>query len=388
MILADERDVLMRYDLPDPFFGSAPSALLEGFAESRELEVHVIGCIRNRLRVPEKLAHNIYYHAVRVSRWAFLRTAYLPCIFKIRTKLKQIKPDIVHGQGTERYQGLAAAYSGFPSVVTVHGNMRQIAKALRARPFSFHWLTGQLEPLALRRASGVLCLSHYTFQQVHTLARRTWTLPNAVQKAFFGVKPEPVSPARVLCVANIAPYKNQNFLMRTLDPIAANSGMRLVFLGRLAESEPYAQEFLSMVKSRPWCTHEGFQAGAALRDCFKTAHLLVLPSLEDNCPMVVLEAMAAGVPVAASRIGGVPDLVQDGVTGALFDPTEPAALRQTVERLFSDRALASRLSSNARQHAERTYHPRVIGRQHCEIYRQLLGRPEEALHDAAMGFRG
>jgi glycosyltransferase involved in cell wall biosynthesis len=384
MILADERDVLMRYDLPDPFFGSAPSALLEGFAGSGELEVHVIGCVRNRLRVPEKLADNIYYHAVRVSRWAFLRTAYLPCIFKIRTKLKQIKPDMVHGQGTERYQGLAAAYSGFPSVLTVHGNMRQIAKALRAPPFSFHWLTGQLEPLALRRASGVLCLSHYTFQQVHTLARRTWTLPNAVQKAFFGVKREPASPARVLCVANIAAYKNQNFLMRTLDPIAANSGIQLIFLGRVG-SDSYSQEFLCMVKARPWCSHQGFQAGPALRAHFATARLLVLPSLEDNCPMVVLEAMAAGLPVAASRIGGIPDLVQDGETGALFDPTEPAALRETVERLTSDRALASRLSNNARQHAERTYHPRIIARQHCEIYRQLVGRPEKASIGSAMG---
>jgi glycosyltransferase involved in cell wall biosynthesis len=375
MILADERDVLMRYDSPDPFFGSAPSALLEGLAELPEVEIHVVGCVREHLRAPEKLADNIYYHAVRISRWAFLRTAYLPCVLRIRRQLQQIKPDVVHGQGTERYQGLAAAYSGFPSLLTIHGNMRQIAKALNARPLSFHWLTARLEPLALRRASGVLCLSRYTYEQVRDLARRTWVLPNAVQKAFFEVAAQPASPPRILCVANIAPYKNQNFLIRTLDPIAASSGIQLIFLGRFG-SDSYAQEFLSMVQARPWCSHQGFQAGPALRAQFANARLLVLPSLEDNCPMVVLEAMAAGVPVAASRIGGIPDLVQDGVTGVLFDPANPIAARDAVQHLVSDLAFSSRVSNDARRHAERTFHPRIVARHHCKIYQQLLSRSE------------
>ena len=370
LVLADERDVLQRYDLPDPYFGSAPTALLEGFKNRPDIEVHIVGCVRNSLRVPERVADNIYYHAVRVSRWAFLRTAYLPCILKVRKKLRQIQPDIVHGQGTERYQGLCAAYSGFPNVITIHGNMRQIASALRAKPCSFHWLAARLEPWAIRYTAGVICLSRHTQQQVRGLARQTWLVPNAAQEAFFKIERAPAKVPTLLFAANVAPYKNQNLLIRTLDPIASSTEIRLIFVGRVAEGDAYSQEFLSLVDSRPWCTHLGFQAGPALRDHFQNAHVLVLPTLEDNCPMVVLEAMAAGLPVAASRIGGIPDLIDDGVDGLLFDPRNPEAIRSAVLRVLSDSRAANALAAMARKRALERYHPVEIARRHIEIYAQ------------------
>jgi glycosyltransferase involved in cell wall biosynthesis len=371
MILADERDVLMRYDLPEPLFGSAPSALLEGMRDRKDLEVHIIGCVRGQLRAPEQMAENLFYHAVRISRWAFLRTAYLPCIFKIRKVLRTIKPDIVHGQGTERYQGLAAAYSGFPSVLTIHGNMRQVARALGARPFSYHWLTGHLEPWAIRRAAGVLCQNQYTSAQVAQLARRTWFVPNAVQGAFFDVARELAPTPILLCVANITPYKNQNLLMRALDPIADSNGLRLVFLGRVSESDSYGQEFISMVKARPWCTHAGFHAGTALREYFRTAHLLVLPTREDNCPMVILEAMASGLTVAASLVGGIPDLIANGVNGLLFDPLDAEQVRSGILGLLNDPERAFAMAKRAKQHAIEFFHPLRIADQHLEVYREV-----------------
>ena len=58
---------------------------------------------------------------------------------------------------------------------------------------------------------------------------------------------------------------------------------------------------------------------------------MVLPSVEDNCPNVVLEAMAAGVPVAASSIGGIPDLIRPGETGALFYPRDVGGMAASIE---------------------------------------------------------
>jgi glycosyltransferase involved in cell wall biosynthesis len=385
MILADERDVLMRYDLPDPYFGSAPAALLEGLQERGDVEVHILSCVRKRVRAPKKIAENIYYHAVQVSRWGFLRMLYLPCIIKIRRKLRIIRPDVVHGQGTERYQGLAAAYSGFPSTITIHGNMRQIATALGAQPFSFHWLTARLEPLAIRRTGGIICLSRHTFQQVDRLARKTWVLPNAVQTAFYKIQRAPAPTPTILCVANIAPYKNQNLLMLSLDPIAVSSGLRLVFLGRVAKGDPYGQTFMSMVKERPWCVHAGFQADTALREYFRTAHLLVLPTNEDNCPMVVLEAMAAGLPVAASRVGGVPDLITNRTNGVLFTPNDPLELRNAVTGLLSDQRFASKLAKQARELAFTKYYPSRIADLHLKIYHEICAQDNSPTKEVGVG---
>jgi glycosyltransferase involved in cell wall biosynthesis len=102
------------------------------------------------------------------------------------------------------------------------------------------------------------------------------------------------------------------------------------------------------------------------------ATMLVLASLEDNCPMVILEAMAAGVPVAASKVGGIPDLISDGVNGLLFDPTDKASIRATVERVLTNGNEAQRLATAARDAALQRFHPLVIARGHLRIYHEVV----------------
>jgi glycosyltransferase involved in cell wall biosynthesis len=102
------------------------------------------------------------------------------------------------------------------------------------------------------------------------------------------------------------------------------------------------------------------------------AHLLALPSIEDNCPMSVLEAAAAGVPVLAANAGGIPELVEDGVTGLLCDPTDANSMAAGVDRILSDKNTAVSLAKNARDQARQKFRPELVARRHLEIYRELL----------------
>jgi len=88
--------------------------------------------------------------------------------------------------------------------------------------------------------------------------------------------------------------------------------------------------------------------------------------------MVVLEAMAAGVPVAASRIGGIPDLIEDGKTGFLFDPLDPGSIRQAILNWAADPQASAALAVRAKQEAMARFHPRVVAARHLEIYREVL----------------
>src|SRR5207249_3667216 len=126
-------------------------------------------------------------------------------------KLLDIQPDLVHGQGTESDCALSAVFSGFPNVVTIHGNMRRIAQVERSRPFSFTWLAARLEQLTLPRSQGVVCLTHHTQREVADLAKRTWVVPNAVDSTFFDVeaRSETQGPKKILCVGRVCPLKNQ-----------------------------------------------------------------------------------------------------------------------------------------------------------------------------------
>lgn len=379
IILTDLREDWRRYSEPAPLFNAAPTALLDGFAGLEGCEVHVVSCVQQLVASPEKLAQNIFYHSIKVDKWGWMRGGYAGCVMAVRRKLREIGPDIVHGQGTERYCALAAAFSGFANIVTIHGNMRCVAAINNAPPFTFQWLAARLESFTLPRTGGVICISTHGVEAVRELVAKTWLVENAVEPAFFGVQRAPLSPKRIVCPASVSQLKNQNALIEALDGLASKLSFELVFLGNPDPGQEYGRKFLELVRRRPWCVHAGFVADRAkMREFLAGATALVLPSREENCPMVVLEAMAAGVPVAASRAGGIPDLIEEGVTGMLFDPADPAGMCEAVEKLLADEVSASANAERARRTALARFHPCRVAQRHVEIYREVLERGTES----------
>lgn len=375
ILTTENREHFKEYHKTQPCFGTAPEALLQGMARVPELEVHVVSCIQQPMSSPEKIAPNIWYHELVVPKFGWLRTGYQGCVRAVRKKLCEIQPDIVHGQGTERDCAICAVLSGFPNVLTVHGNMRMISRVNRARPFSYQWLAARLETFTLPHTSGVVCITRYTQEAVSDLVKKTWVVPNAVDATFFDIRPAPPILRTILCVGNVMPRKNQNAFIQALDQVAASTSFQVLFLGGASETDPYAREFFTLLKTRPWCAYGGFADRAKLKQHLAQAAMLALPSLEDNCPMVVLEAMAASVPVLAAKVGGLPDLIEDEVNGLFCDPLQAASMSGGVQRLLENPFLAEKLALRAREMALARYHPEVIARKHLEIYREVLNKP-------------
>jgi glycosyltransferase involved in cell wall biosynthesis len=86
--------------------------------------------------------------------------------------------------------------------------------------------------------------------------------------------------------------------------------------------------------------------------------------------MVVLEAMAAGVPVAAAAVGGVPELIRQGETGLLFDPSDREDMIGAVRELLTPRSFER--AARAKEEAWERFLPEVIARQHLTIYEEVL----------------
>jgi glycosyltransferase involved in cell wall biosynthesis len=374
ILTTDNRAAYREYATPTPYFGTAPTALFQGFATLPNLEVHILSCTQQPMTSPPKIAENIWFHSLHVPKFGWLRTGYAGCIHAVQKKLREIKPAIVHAQGTERDCATSALFTRIPKVLTVHGNIRAISNLHHYPPFSFWWIQARLEAFCLPRFDGVICISKYTQQQVSDLAKKTWLLPNATENLFFEPRPtaiDPSAPPLVLVVANVDSRKNQNTLIQALDPLARKLKFSVRFYGRCGK-DPYGKEFRSLIEARPWCSWGGMVDRETLRGEFARATVLFLPTREDNCPMVVLEAQASGVPVIASNVGGVPDLVEDGVTGLLTNPDLPSTMPIALEKILSDKALADRLAEGGRKQALACYHPNVIATKHVEIYREVL----------------
>jgi glycosyltransferase involved in cell wall biosynthesis len=370
----DNRAHFKQYDREAPWLSPPVEVLLEPL-QSAGIEVHVVSCTRRRMRSPEKLAPNIYFHSLCVPKIGWMRTLFQGCVRAVRKKLKEIQPAIVHGQGTEEHNCLAAVFSGFPNVLTIHGNMRLIAKVDKPRPFSYNWLAARLEGFTIPRSQGVVCITRYTQAAVSDLARATWVVPNAVDASFFEIHAQTAlsGPPRILCVGVVCVRKNQNNLIRSLDTLAQRRKFELVFLGTVDKNNAYGAEFIRLVTERSWCTHAGHADRAQLKGQLRGASALVLPSLEDNCPMVVLEAMAAGVPVVAARVGGVPDLIDEGETGFFCDPQDAVSMRAGLEKVLESPSAAAEMARRANARARERFHPKVVADRHVEIYREVLG---------------
>jgi glycosyltransferase involved in cell wall biosynthesis len=122
----------------------------------------------------------------------------------------------------------------------------------------------------------------------------------------------------------------------------------------------------------------GFIAHDRVPGVLASADLLVLPSVYEELGTVLVEALHAGLPVIASRVGGIPEVVVDNETGLLVPPGDPAALARAIDTVLGDHELARRLAANSRRRAPRYHLERVAG-QVADLYAQLIAeRPEPA----------
>ena len=95
----------------------------------------------------------------------------------------------------------------------------------------------------------------------------------------------------------------------------------------------------------------GWVGPSGKRALLEHAAVLALPSYDEALPASLLEAMSAGIPVVASKVGGIPEMVVDGASGLLVAPGDKASLQRAIARLLGDRALAERMGAVARETA-------------------------------------
>jgi glycosyltransferase involved in cell wall biosynthesis len=116
----------------------------------------------------------------------------------------------------------------------------------------------------------------------------------------------------------------------------------------------------------------GFVNHSQIPRLLRESDILCCPSLADASPTVLLEGMACGLPIVATGIGGIPEILGHGSNGVLVRPNAPMETSEAFVRLFEDPEMARRLGKNARAEAERSFDWDVIAKKVVDLYREIL----------------
>lgn len=293
---------------------------------------------------------------------------------KFAALIDDIKPDVIHAQGAD-VSGFLAVQCGYPAVVTVHGILTECGK-LQSNPIR-RWrelLQARVtEAFVVERAKHLIAISPYVTRYYQgRIGGRLFDIPNAVAPSFYSVTRSP-EPGRILFAGRISHGKG---LMDLVNAVAsAKPAVReLILAGATLDRRFGAELAASIEESRltPFVRFAGLLEEPALLSEFARASALVLPSYQETAPMVIQQAMAAGLPVIATRVGGIPDLIENERTGLLFDAGDVKELARLLSRLDADANLGPRLAAEARSEALGRFTAAKVASQTLAAYKRIL----------------
>jgi glycosyltransferase involved in cell wall biosynthesis len=295
--------------------------------------------------------------------------------WKLAEIIRQRSIDLIHTHTPRSAMvgHLAARMAGVPWIHHVHGHTAtEVGAGFKT------WLSARIETLSLAGAAAVIAVSPTSAQYIRKCgvsARRINIIPNGVPGCDALPKRDlPREGWTLGVVALFRPRKGLEVLLEALAKLNRDSWpVRLRVIGSFesADYESHARAEASRLGIEQLIEWRGFRQDVNAE--LDELDLLVLPSvLAEGMPMVVLEAMAAGVPPIGSRVAGIADVIEHGENGLLFAPGDAAALAGEIASILDGRRDWQRLRHSAfRTHAER-YSDRIMAEQVANLYRKVL----------------
>jgi glycosyltransferase involved in cell wall biosynthesis len=296
---------------------------------------------------------------------------------RLSAHLRALGCDVVHlHNGVWAKAALASRAARVPGTIsTMHG-------------FAYHetWLSEPLRWWGARHSDVVVAVSsslqRHLVERTLIPARKVTVVGNGIDTERF--KPGPrtgVLRSRfgigadvpVLgCIARLDPVKNHALLLTALKLVlAAMPSARLVLVG----DGPLRQQLESEVSQAG--LSDGVTFAGAFSDTaplYRDIDAFVLGSFSEGTSISILEAMASGVPVAATAVGGTPELLAEGECGSLVPSGDPAAMAEAIISILRDESLGARIAANARARAVSKFSLAAMISSYEELYRSIMER--------------
>ncbi len=291
-------------------------------------------------------------------------------------------PEVCHVHGTNAFSKevyFALKQHGVKMMLTVHGLLQEEKKQALMRKPSLKALYQYIvqsrdERELLEAAPRIIVDTVYVEDKLKAYGLKyvpeMYVIPQGIDETFYGIKCNPKSNV-ILCVGAIAPRKGHIYTVELFEKLRAKDiDAKLRILGSLADKGYYEQlkQKISASKYKEDIALEANLPREELLKAYAEAKLFVLHSREESQGIVFAEAMATGLPVVATKIGGIPYVVAGGKSGFLCPYGDVDVMAQNAELLLTDEEIWQEFSSAAKEIAK-GYRWRDIAERIVRLYR-------------------
>ena len=324
---------------------SVAVVLVRALAAMDDLDVHVVTLERDRAAMVVETHDGATVHRLAGSRWPQIADVLGgPGRRRLIDYVLGLQPDILHSHETH---GLMLVGLTIPQVFTLHGfdteNLRADAArfaALRSR------LWGMVERRGLARQRHIISISPYVRRMIEPLTvAAIHDIDNPVDERFFAVNPAPQG-LRVLCVGWLNERKNTLGAIEAFAQAVARGAEGTLVIAGQTKEPAYHQKVLDAIARHQLTARVellGHIDHRRLMEELAKASKFLLPSRQENSPMAIAEAMAAGLPVIASNRCGMPFMVTENETGFLIEPEDTEQIAERLTWLLQDPAASRQM---------------------------------------------
>jgi glycosyltransferase involved in cell wall biosynthesis len=349
--------------------------LVRGLRAFEDLELQVVHCHSDITTSHTVRDDGVAVHYIAVAGRRVIPNT-LKAIGKVSGLLRELRPDIVNAHAA--HYAIAALRAGCPTLLTIHGVVRREAEVYNSTLFDRlrFLLENGYERYALRRVRDIIAISPYVLKEYRDRSRaRLHRIDNPLPAEFIEL-PNLEEAGRLLYPGTIDERKNVLDLVHAMTIVReAVPHAQLRIAGRTTNQAYYRQVQALIATERLQNTVAliGLQGADAMTQEYARSAAVVLASRQETAPMAVIEAMAAAKPVVATRVGGVPDLVEDGRSGYLVEAGDVTGLAVKIIELLQNDDLRLQMGQRARELAQR-FRVENVASQYRALYYQVAGR--------------
>lgn len=350
--------------------------MLKGLTGFSDLDLHIITASNYITRAIDFNANGLSIHAVPSDKRLGNITLYRRTRSQICKKIEEIKPDLIHTH-TLGYYTLASLQSGHKRViVNTHGmpNRNWMSSSGIKHKIS-EYMRYRINKECMRGLQNVIVNSPYSKGYLYELkGKNIYELDNPISESFFEIGRELEEEKRILFTGNIYREKGIMTILGSLKRLKDSfSDVKLMLAGQ-PSSKSFYKQVIRFIEDNGLAGHVNFLGHLTekrLKEEYAKASIFVFPSERDVAPLALLQAMASGKAIVASKVGGIPYIIDDGINGFLVDPKDPILLSEKIERLIKNRKLREEIGANAKKKASENNRIDKVTDKLSRIYREI-----------------